>query len=619
MCWPLDFPWNRGALFEKGNFSRSKPKHGVMVITGAQYIGVLITAFPDGVPQASFTQAVDDKDPVHAQPDGPGEVLVEGHHLVLKNFRFRQFAGVGHQLLNVEVQDGFKGSPVHRIGNMGNTPVASGFFFGCFNGYSHGCGSAGRDGEKGRRLAEVELGLLAGEDVFGFETGLKWGNSRLPVAFLSPEQEFHFRMVVEYIERVGGQLPPTVRRQAPGEGSPGLMRGIEGQLIGQGESLVVDEGQLELTVQRLIAIQRNRQENTIVAGDEGPFGSVAGACSISGSRRDAVRGAVGQIIQMDGKGVPVTLRTNNSHILSLQPEDGAPGIGMAEINPVTTLPMHNTKIVDVSINRRMAKVHGKGELGVWCRGRPRHGRRKPMALGGFRRKRYLVGLLPSCMRLALLVLLMICLRQGLAQPFSATPNTTLSAEVIPGLANEAAILFVPQGVDTLHLRWRRMQVDMPAGWKIDLCDYGECYGGIPSFAYMLPAIAPQQPFVKLVVQPGEVPGAAWCWFRVYYVPDESQFLDIHFHLQTPGFTALDSESPGAAGVSLFPNPANQVLHLRADGTLSGCQILGPAGQQRWAGSLTGGSELILPTADWPSGYYLLTSPSGYTRSFLIIH
>ncbi len=146
-----------------------------------------------------------------------------------------------------------------------------------------------------------------------------------------------------------------------------------------------------------------------------------------------------------------------------------------------------------------------------------------------------------------------------AQTFSALPAATLDRELAFNEANECYIYFDNPSGDTLRLKWRQLEVSMPEGWSVDLCDYGLCYTGIPANGTMNPVFDTIQPYLKLIVQPNAVAGTAWFWFRAIEVGNDANFADVYFNLFTPG--TVGAEEPEISIARIFPNPANNVLFV----------------------------------------------------------
>jgi hypothetical protein len=189
-------------------------------------------------------------------------------------------------------------------------------------------------------------------------------------------------------------------------------------------------------------------------------------------------------------------------------------------------------------------------------------------------------------------------------------------EVALEQANEAFIYFDNPSGDTLNLRWRRLEVNMPDAWDIDLCDYGTCYIGIPSNAQMSPVYDTIQPYLKLIVQPGQTPGTAWLWFRVYEDGNDTNFQDVYFSLNTPGVTSTGAE-PKSTLLAIFPNPAHDMLTLQSEnGDVRPARIVDGAGRTVWEGIHAGTTQLS--TQSWPSGLYILEL-GGDKRKIIITH
>jgi len=196
-----------------------------------------------------------------------------------------------------------------------------------------------------------------------------------------------------------------------------------------------------------------------------------------------------------------------------------------------------------------------------------------------------------------------------AQTFDPVPGALLQKEVALEQANECYIFFDNPDSDSLRLRWKRLEVSGPAGWIIDLCDFGLCYVGIPAGGLMNPAIGEEQPYLKLIVQPGIAPGAAWVGFRVWEDGNSANFADVFFDLHTPGVTAAPGVFP--KNVRLFPNPASDWLFVDNAGDQPLPVWLTDAlDRPVWTGEIAPGERRSLDLSGWPAGLYFLKTDRG---------
>ncbi len=202
-------------------------------------------------------------------------------------------------------------------------------------------------------------------------------------------------------------------------------------------------------------------------------------------------------------------------------------------------------------------------------------------------------------------LLVVCLANPLfSQTFMPLPNAVLLKEVQFDQANECYIYFNNPGGDSLRLRWRLIESNLPQAWDADLCDYGLCYIGIPSNGLMSAVYDTIQPYLKLIVQPGNTPGATWIWFRVNEEGNQSNFVDVFFSLHTPG--TLSTSTQNEPGLQAFPNPVNEQLflqNLQSGSILS--RITNTDGRLVWQGMIPANNQQQVMVNDWPAGVYFL--------------
>ncbi|MCC6412734.1 MAG: T9SS type A sorting domain-containing protein [Saprospiraceae bacterium] len=202
------------------------------------------------------------------------------------------------------------------------------------------------------------------------------------------------------------------------------------------------------------------------------------------------------------------------------------------------------------------------------------------------------------------------------QTFFPVGDPVVLQEMAPEQANEVYLYFNNPSGDTLRLRWRRLEVNKPNAWDIDLCDYGTCYIGIPSNSDMSFVYDTIQPYLKLIVQPGQTPGAAWLWFRVYELDNEDNFQDVYFSLHTPGVTATD-EPVQPVPFEVFPNPATDMVYLTSESKEPVvCRVFDTFGRLMFEKNHL--LQTSIATADWPAGIYWINL-GGENRQLCITH
>jgi Secretion system C-terminal sorting domain len=145
-------------------------------------------------------------------------------------------------------------------------------------------------------------------------------------------------------------------------------------------------------------------------------------------------------------------------------------------------------------------------------------------------------------------------------PFGVTPSAVLIQTIPSTGANEVWIYFPNISQDSITLTWRRVAVNQPAGWEIDLCDYGACIGGIPSNGTMN-LLGPQDSaYLKLIVQPKGIEAEAILDFRVALATDPSLYHDVQFRVKTNSFTSTQAID-NISAIVVFPNPVREQLKV----------------------------------------------------------
>lgn len=199
-----------------------------------------------------------------------------------------------------------------------------------------------------------------------------------------------------------------------------------------------------------------------------------------------------------------------------------------------------------------------------------------------------------------------------SQGFSPINAPLTEREAPFDLVTEAYIFFDDFNEDTLHLRWALDFISIPDGWNIDLCDYGACYVGIPDAKDMWPAPGAEQPYLKLIVRPHQIPGSAWIVFRVAEVDYPEEETLVYFSLYTPGTVGVETIAP--APLRVFPNPAYHTVRIIPSPAIDDpIRIWDAQGRLQWTGSSA--QPFDLDISHWKSGRYTIIA-NGKTYYFI---
>ncbi|HMX40311.1 MAG TPA: T9SS type A sorting domain-containing protein, partial [Saprospiraceae bacterium] len=141
----------------------------------------------------------------------------------------------------------------------------------------------------------------------------------------------------------------------------------------------------------------------------------------------------------------------------------------------------------------------------------------------------------------------------------------------------------------------------------------------PASGTMNPVSGPTRAYLKLIVQPGTVPGQAWLWFRVWELGEDSTYADVYFSVHTPGIVSTGMAATQELEWLLYPNPAQDVLSLQhfGHGPEAYLRIWASSGQPMWAGQLAVGCGQTLPVGHWPRGLYFVAGADGQTKRLLL--
>jgi hypothetical protein len=86
--------------------------------------------------------------------------------------------------------------------------------------------------------------------------------------------------------------------------------------------------------------------------------------------------------------------------------------------------------------------------------------------------------------------------------------------------------------DSAYISWRLIEDDYPEGWDVQLCDWQHCYSYLPFLGDMLGVGVGGSGYVRLLVNPMNIPGTGHIQFWIYPTGNMDAHVDIDFYLNT---------------------------------------------------------------------------------------
>ncbi|MCS7027709.1 MAG: hypothetical protein NZ519_02995 [Bacteroidia bacterium] len=127
-------------------------------------------------------------------------------------------------------------------------------------------------------------------------------------------------------------------------------------------------------------------------------------------------------------------------------------------------------------------------------------------------------------------------------PFVCTPSTSLSVNLPPNTFTSTQINMINQTSGTLILKWIRFSNSIPTTWACNLCDYNNCYTGVPSMGTMHPISGLTQGFIKLETNPFTYTGTGTVVIYVYASGAPTLGDTLVFNFTASGLTTVQEEN-----------------------------------------------------------------------------
>ncbi len=200
-----------------------------------------------------------------------------------------------------------------------------------------------------------------------------------------------------------------------------------------------------------------------------------------------------------------------------------------------------------------------------------------------------------------------------AQTFTLNPGNLDSVYAAPNQLTIFDIYPVNITSGDIIFSWTRISVNVPPGWDYSLCDYGNCYTGIPNNGTMDTVSAGNQGLLGLNINPYVVGGQGEVKLYVY----DSNFPndgDTVTWVVNASFVSVD-EIPKNI-FSFYPNPVNDQLTIYSDEINAGMSyaIYSMSGEIVLTETLS--NDKNINTSNLPAGIYLLQI-SGDEKSFAV--
>ena len=195
--------------------------------------------------------------------------------------------------------------------------------------------------------------------------------------------------------------------------------------------------------------------------------------------------------------------------------------------------------------------------------------------------------------------------------FDISPTDSLVAEfAVDSVTRIFQIDFPNTSGDSLGLSWRWISGGWTEGWDVNLCDFGECYTGIPADADMLPMGPEGVGFLKLIVNALELEGSCFLHFWVWPTGNKDALVHVYFDLRNDATITSVAEAADIRQVSLHPNPVSIGQSLTIAGLQSFIpsvimQRLNPQGALLNCPVHWVDGRAVIETRGWTSGIHFL--------------
>lgn len=188
------------------------------------------------------------------------------------------------------------------------------------------------------------------------------------------------------------------------------------------------------------------------------------------------------------------------------------------------------------------------------------------------------------------------------QTYSIIANDTIS---MTGIMEDLATLTIQQqniSNNTITLEWQKVSESVPPVWETNVCDNVICYSSLVNGGVMNPVGPGDFGFLMMHVTPHVNFGTAIIRYAVWDAAFPLLKDTLTYILTVNAPTGINNVTD-VVEYSLFPNPANEMLHLKSDASSSfKYQISDMAGRIIESGE-SYLQQLSINTSEYHNGIY----------------
>jgi Secretion system C-terminal sorting domain len=169
-------------------------------------------------------------------------------------------------------------------------------------------------------------------------------------------------------------------------------------------------------------------------------------------------------------------------------------------------------------------------------------------------------------KIYLLTLLMSFFALGQAQTFTVHPANTVNTNVDVNHSVDVYIHFANAFQSQQTLVWETTNLSVPNQWFMTVCDNGSCFTLPHLTDTMVPVLPGDTSFLKVTCVPNGQVATGVVSFRVYDLNSPTSSANVTFNFNSTNITAV-SVAQLDQRYTVSPNPATEILHLSARGSL----------------------------------------------------
>ncbi|MBA3828308.1 MAG: hypothetical protein H0X33_05185 [Taibaiella sp.] len=200
------------------------------------------------------------------------------------------------------------------------------------------------------------------------------------------------------------------------------------------------------------------------------------------------------------------------------------------------------------------------------------------------------------------------------QSYYNSPNDTITSNVTSNHVSVFNITQVHPTTDTIHLKWYKLSVIMPATWEASICDNGDCFTSLLDSGMMIPIVPGDDGLMSLHINPKFETGIGIIRYTIFATNTPTHIDTLTWIINATGTTSTIEVNTAQPIIS---NSYKNIICKNLNGNFSTALLYDGNGKLLLQKNIHG-EEINISTVEYSSQILILqlTGKKRFTTRFL---